>query len=325
MSSAWFLRLALGFLAFALPARAGAAGNDVGTFGYRAPSGCPTRVDFSAQVAMRTTGWLAPSSPFAVTVAIDPGAQGLVGRVTFARAEQRTARELHAAGCTELVQALAFIVAVLIDPLAQASATPLPPPGAGRPAPVYLLPAAPSMLLPPAARVWFIAGPELAVETTLTRDGAVAERLFLGIGRGDRSLSLSSARLSFGRVVGQASSPTSGDRAEFMLETARLEGCLLRVTDAGLAFEPCPFVELGRLEAVGIHRAGNVKRNQLWGSLGLVLRPTWTFSRRLVLGAGLGVELPLSRYRFAFTGKPELSSTPQVGFEASLSLGVRFP
>jgi len=26
-----------------------------------------------------------------------------------------------------------------------------------------------------------------------------------------------------------------------------------------------------------------------------------------------------------FTGRPELSSIPQVGFEASLSLGVRFP
>jgi hypothetical protein len=240
----------------------------------------------------------------------------------FARGEQRTLRELQAAGCSELVQALALIVAILIDP--QASATPLPPAGEGRPPPVYLLvaPAPPPSV---EARVWFLAGPEAVVETTVTHDSAFGERLFLGLGRGDRSLALSSVRLSLARVADTASSPTSGTRAEFMLETARLDGCLLRVTDAGLAFEPCPFIELGRVRAVGIHRGGNVTRHELWSSLGLMLRPTWTFSRRLVLGAGLGVHVPLRHYRFAFTGEPELSHTPDLAFEASLGLGLRFP
>ena len=109
-----------------------------------------------------------------------------------------------------------------------------------------------------------------------------------------------------------------------MRETARVEACLMRVSESDLAFEPCPFVEFGRLRAVGIHRGGNIERNELWGSLGLVLRPTWTFSRWLVLGAGLGVQLPLRRYRFAFTGEPEVALTPTIGFEASLSLGLRF-
>jgi len=304
-----------------MPAKAGATPSDAGTFGYQAPAECPTRVDFSAQVAARTPGWLAPSSPFAVTVAIDRNARGLVGRVTFARAQQRTVRELQAAGCHELVQALAFIVAVLVDP--QASATALPPPGKERPPPVYLLPAA---ALPPLADpLWFIAGPEAAVETPLTHDAAVGERLFFGIGRGERSLALSSARLSFGRVDAHASSSISGALAQFTLDTARLEGCLMRLSEHGLAFEPCPFVEFGRLRAVGVHRTGNVRSNELWSSLGVVFRPTWTFSQRLVLGVGLGVQLPLSRYRFAFTGEPELTRIPGVGFEASLCLGVRFP
>jgi len=322
MISVPFWRLVLGLAFAAVPANAAATPSDVATFGYRAPPECPTRVDFSARVAARTAGWLSPTSPFAVTVAIERNAQQLVAQVTFARGEQRTVRELQAAGCNELVQALAFIVAVLIDP--QASTTPLPAPGEGRPPPVYLLPAAPSLPRLPAA-LWLIVGPELAIETAPTLAAGVAERFFLGIGRGDGSLAMSSARLSFSRAVTHASSPISGARAEFVLETARLEGCLLRVSDAGLAFEPCPFVELGRLRAVGIHSGGNVTRSQPWGSLGLVLRPTWTFARRLVLGAGLGVQLPLGRYRFAFTGEPELTRNPQVSFEATLSLGVRFP
>src|SRR4051812_32136467 len=323
MILAWFWRLAFGLAAFAVSAIASATPSEMGTFGYGAPPDCPARVDFSAQVAARTTSWLAPSSPFAVTVAIDRDAQGLIGRVTFTRAEQRTVRELRAPGCTELAQALAFIVAVLIDP--QASTTSLPLPGSGRPPPVYLLPAKPPALPPPATPVWFVAGPEAAFESSVTLDGTLGERLFFGVGRGDRSLTMSSARLSFGRVVSNASSPISGARAELLLETARLEGCLLRVSSGRLAFEPCPFFELGRLRARGIHSDGTVTHNELWSSLGLELKPTWTFWRRLVLGAGLAVRFPLGRYRFAFTGEPELSRTPAVGFEASLCLGVRFP
>jgi len=323
MISAGFWWSAVGLAIVAAPATAGATPSDAGTFGYHAPSDCPSSVDFSAQVAARTAGWLAPSSPFAVTVAIDRGAQGLVGRVTFSRNEQRTVRELQAGGCKELVQALAFIVAVLVDP--QASASPLPLPAEEPAASVSPVPAAAPALRPVTAPLWLIAGPEAALNTPLTRHGAVAERLFFGIGRGDRSLAMSSARLSFGRASAHASSPLSGALAEFELETARLEGCLLRVTAYGLAFEPCPFVELGRLRAVGVHSSGFVTRDELWSSLGLALRPTWTFARRLVLGAGLAVQLPLARYRFAFTGEPELTRTPEVAFEASLCLGLRFP
>jgi hypothetical protein len=136
---------------------------------------------------------------------------------------------------------------------------------------------------------------------------------------------MSSARLSFGRAAAHTASPQSGAPADFVLETARVEGCLLRLSEGGFAFEPCPFTELGRLRATGGHASGNVIHHQFWGSLGLVFRPSWTFSRRFMLGAGLGVELPLTPYRFAFTGEPELTRTPAVGVEASLSLGLRFP
>ena len=323
MFSAWFWGLPLALAIVALPAQAGATPSDAGRFGYRAPAECPSGTDFSAQVAARTAVWLAPSSPFAVTVAIDRGTPGFVGRVTFARAAQRTVRELQAAGCNELVQALAFIVAVLVDP--QASVTSLAAPAEPRPtlASPAVAPAAPSQ--PVTARPWFVVGPEAALETPLTHHGAIAERLFFGLGRGERSLGLSSARLSLGRLGAHASSAISGAQANFVLETARLEGCLFRVSEGELALEPCPFVELGRLQAVGLHRGGNVTSNELWASVGLALRPTWTVSRRLVLGAGLGVELPLDRYRFAFTGEPELTRTPEAAFEASLSLGLRFP
>jgi len=323
MFSAWLWRSALGLAIIALPAEAGATPNDLGVFGYHAPAECPNQAEFSAQVAARTSAWLSPSSPFSVAVAIERDTQGLLGRVTFARAEQRTVRDLRADGCTELVQALAFIVAVLIDP--QAGTTPVPPPGEGRPPPVYPWPAVAPAPRSVAPAIWFVAGPEFAIQTDLAREVAIGERLFFGIGRGDRSLLMSSARLSLGRAATHMVSPRSGDPADFVLETTRVEGCLLRLSEGSFAFEPCPFVELGRLRATGGHPSGNVTHHQFWGSLGLVFRPTWTFSQRLVLGAGLGVELPLTPYRFAFTGEPELTRTPAVALEASLCLGLRFP
>ena len=283
----------------------------------------PDERGFLAQVAARTSSFRAPSSPFALNVTIEPDAQGLVGRVTFMRAEQNTVRELQAARCNELVQALALIVAILIDP--QASVAPIPTPEESLPPTVNFPPAAAPEPPPRPTRIWFIAGPEVALDTAVTQEAAVVGRLFFGIGRGEHSLALSSARLSFSRASAHESSPVSSYRAEFVRETARLDGCLLRVRAGGLAFEPCPFVELGRLRAVGIHSAGSVTRSELWSSLGLVLRPSWTFSRRLVLGAGIGVQLPLGRYRFAFTGEPEVTHTPVIGFEASFGLGVRFP
>lgn len=320
MWSGWAVGLALA----ALPCTAHATPGLAESFGYQAPAECPARVDFSEEVATRTKSWLAADSPFTVSVFIEhQQPSGFYGLVTVARGEQRTERRLEANGCDELAQALALIVAILIDP--QASSTPLPAESARRPAPVYLLlaPARPSP--PPPARLWFSAGPELTLQTAMTRNSAVGERLFLGFSRGDNSLPLSSLRVSFSRLAEQTTSPTSGSRAEFTLLSARADGCIWRVNDGPLAFESCAFIEFGRLRAVGVHRGGNVTRNEPWGSLGLLLRPSWTLARRLVFGGDLGLALPLRHYRFAFTGEPELTRTATFGFEAALGLGLRFP
>src|SRR5204863_5763484 len=103
---------------------------------------------------------------------------------------------------------------------------PLPPPREAGPPPAHALPAVVLAQPSVAPAIWFVVGPEFAVQTDVARDVTVGERLFVGIGRGDRSLMMSSARLSFGRAGAHAVSPLSSDRADFVLETARVEGCL---------------------------------------------------------------------------------------------------
>lgn len=292
-----------------------------GTFGYAAPPECPTREDFSAEVLARTKSWLAPSSPFAVTVTIERGTDGLVGRVTFERGGKLTERELRAAGCTELVQALSLIVAILIDP--QVQNPPLPHDAAARPPPVYLM-AAPAPA-PPAPGPSFVGGVEASLQTTLIGSPTLGPRVFLGLDRGAHSIWASSVRLSYTHLGGHLLSPASGARADFTLDTGRLDGCPLRVGEDGLAFESCLFLDVGRLKATGLHASGDVARLEPWAAFGLSFRPSWTLARRLVLDAALGLALPITHYRFAFTGEPTLTETPACGLDAALGIGVRFP
>jgi hypothetical protein len=317
----WQLAGALALLSAFVAGPAHAQPAAVRTFAYDAPAACPGRTEFSALVRARTKAWPASASPFAVTVTIKEEPESLVGRVTFERAGQITPRELRAAGCAELAEALSLIVAILVDP--QAQQAPLPPAAEPAPPPVPRVPPPAPPSSPPA--LWLSAGLEAAFETAMTGKVEVGGRLFVGVGRGERSVVASSARLSFTHVAGHELSPASGLRADFSLDTGRIEACVARVERSGFAIEPCPFFELGRVRAVGLHPEGDVTSDGTWSALGLALRPSLTLWQRLVLGGALGVTVPVTRYRYAFTGESELTRTASVGLDAALGLGMRFP
>lgn len=318
-------------LLLAVPARA----EDVAipALSYDAPAACPSRDDFSALVAARTPAWLRTEEPFAVSVEVHNPAQGMpfAGKVTLVREGRATVRELSAPHCDELVRALSLIVAILIDPRAGHEATTgeLPPPpvpaGAARAPSSTDTPKVAAPPHPPAEPPWFVVGAEAMLGTAVAAEPVIGPRIFLGIGRGDASGWLSSARLAFSRSFSHAASPTSGARAEFELGTARLDGCVVRAAVGIFAVEPCVFFEAGRLEARGLHRSGDVQRMEPWATTGLLLRPTLTLARRVVVSAGLGFHVPLTHYEFAFTGEPLLTKTGNLGFDAALGVGVRFP
>jgi hypothetical protein len=290
---------------------------------YEAPAACPSSAEFAALVAARTRFWLAPQAPFAVTVAIQQvlEGEGFAGELTLLRAGRHTTRNLSAAHCDELARALALIVAILIDPQAAEQAPPGVPAASAARAPEPQ----PRFESERPVAPWFVAGPEVVLQTALTHDLTFGGRIFFGVGRGDTALWLSSARLSASRVAGHASSPLSGARAEFELYAARLDGCVVRAVLGVLSLEPCVFFDAGRLRATGLHSTGNVTRAEPWVTAGVLLRPSLTLARHVVLEAGLGFHVPLTRYRFAFTGEPALHETAVFGFDGALGLAVRFP
>jgi hypothetical protein len=309
--------IGLGLALWLAPAVACAQGAASGAFRYVAPPSCPNQPLFSEQVASRTPRWLAPRSPFATDIEIVPGASGFVGRVSFEREGRRTVRELRAESCTELVPALALVVAILVDPgLGQAAAPTPPSPEVTEPAPA-------KAKAPPA--LWFSVGPELVLQTGETPGLSWGDRAFVGLGRGDGSIFASSLRLSFTRATGHGTSQVSGQRADFERASAGAEGCLLRLARGSLAVEACALLELGRLHAVGLHPEGNVTRDELWATALVGLTPSFTLARRLILSAELGPRVAFTRYRFAFAGENTLYRTPVVAFAGAVGLGVRFP
>ncbi len=288
---------------------------------YRAPAGCPASAEFSDEIARRTPEWAARRAELVVAVEITAGANGFAGRVRLERARRETLRELHAASCSELVQALALIVAILIDP--HADVTPSP---ARRSEPVTE-PVEPPERVPArtaSPALFFVAGPELALQTGVSPGIALGERLYVALGR-EGAVWASSARLAVTRLRGDGVSAESAAAANFELVGARLEVGVIRFEWESFAFEPGFLFELGRLRAEGRHPLGAVTRERLWASAGVNARPQVTLAGRLVLGLALGAHLPLVRYRFAFIDENTLYQNEALGLDAALTLGVRFP
>jgi hypothetical protein len=219
------------------------------------------------------------------------------------------------------VRALALIVAILIDP--RADVTPAP---ARRQATVAEPVQPPARTPPPPAgpSLFFVAGPELALQTGVIPGLGVGERLFVALGR-EGAAWASSARLAATRLRGDAVSAESGAEASFELVGARLEAGVIRFVWGRFELEPGLSFELGRLRAEGQHPLRAVTSERLWASVGVNARPSVTLARRLVLGLALGAHLPLVRYRFAFIDEKALYQNEALGLDAALTLGVRFP
>jgi hypothetical protein len=126
-------------------------------------------------------------------------------------------------------------------------------------------------------------------------------------------------------MTGSGTSAESGAEASFEVDSGRLEGGVRRFVWGQLALEPALAFELGRLRVVGQHPLGRVTQDKVWASAGATVRPSLTLARRLVLGAAVGVHVPLVVYRFRFVGESRLYQNEALGLDAALTLGVRFP
>jgi hypothetical protein len=326
-------------------ARGAGAETAPGVVEYTVAPGCPSAEAFSQQVAARTPVFREHAADHAVRVEIVSEPDGVLGRATLVLSGHAAERELRAARCEEVVEALALVVAILIDPNADtrpiavaaappADAAPVPapaaegppvePPAAPRPAPRPAPSSRPAPVPPAGPSSRFIAGAHATAEGAVAPELTLGPRLFLGLDLHRDFPWPSSLRLSAGRSFSRTMRDEQG-RANLVLDTGRADGCFLRVTEKRLSLEPCASVSLGVVRVDGEHPLGGTDHTLFWADVGGLVRASVGFLDRFVGEAEIGVDVPLVQYRYSFQGREPVFQSARVGMHLGLGLGVRFP
>lgn len=274
--------------------------------------------DFEEQVALRIRPERRAALPVEVRlVEVQPLAEGARGRVVLSGRAHETTREIRAASCAEAVEALALIVAILLDPEAdtrphvsrQSESAPIVAP---EPPPL------------PTGSVYFGAGIDWSALGGVGPELLFGPRAYLELGRRVPAQWSPSLRVSVLRAASGSVEQGAGEAA-FWLDAARLDGCVFRWADRGASLEPCAAFEAGTLSATSSHPDGARSRTLGWAAASALLRGGLYHAGILAVQGELGVGLPFTRYRFRFSGQEPLYTSAELGLRAGLGVGVRFP
>jgi hypothetical protein len=329
------LALAAGLLC-ALPAAsvwAQTAPPLVVTLDYSAPTRCPEANSFREQVLGRTkrvtfADARAPGSlVWSVKIAETSGGSRGTLRVTD---EQPSTLERHvnAASCEQVVDALALVAALSVDPDASLTTRPQAEPAAPRAA-TPPAPPAPSPA-PPAKRQASdkTSATKLSLGLTLTGRTGIAPRLTWAprpsIGLSFRSRSGYTWGFSVSATQARGDATVDVGQADFTWTLARLEVFPVRTTYGNWRFEPAVFIEAGQLRARGVAvlPAAAVRRPALTaGALG---RLSFLAFDLLWFDLEGGPLAPLVRDRFYLFDNTTVFRIPAVTSYVGAGVGLEF-
>jgi hypothetical protein len=256
---------------------------------WRAPDGCPTRD--RAQAALDT--WLGEQAPSAeataVKVEIVQRASGFEAAIEFS-GQVRGERQLAAANCASLSDAVVLIVAITVDPLTVSQRLSAPPSAPAAPPPA-------ARDASPGATSGELARVTLALQ--LSVDWGSLPQLSLGAGAqvgltlGRLGLALEGSfwlqrlqRLESGNAAG----------GEIGLWEGRARGCYDLLHGANLAVGPCAAFAFGLMSGEGVELVHPNPTTQLapW-ALGLLGAHIRQRSHPLFVDAGLELGLSILR------------------------------
>jgi hypothetical protein len=320
---------------------------------YSASAGCPDEGAFVARVRARTSRLHPPSSGEAASeyrVQVTAREAGARGTLTVIEPSGATSsREVEGDTCESVVEALALIAALALDPDASTAALPpMPAPapstpkassapaqgaaGGDTPSVISRDTAAGARSEPPALAPWAghlaaIAGAELT--SGLTPGALVGPALSVEAvwRRRDRPRAVEpvlDVRLGVSRLA--ASVPAQVGSARFTWTLGRLEGCPVRVVVGSFEALPCVRFDGGDLQAVGLGvDLPRPAASRLWLSLGALGRLRWTPLAPIFLEVDAGVSAPLVRDRFYFDTPPTtIYDVPALAAIAGAAAGGRF-
>ena len=317
--------------ALVLAARgASAAGEEPLRIDYHAGASCPSEDAFLTAVRARTERWrqaIGPEASRRFVVEVASRGATVHGRLALTdRAGALANREVDGATCEVVVEALALMTALAIDP--QASLAPVPqrppPPAPLLPAPPVRAIAAPEPALAPPVLWHFALGAHEDATSGETPDLMFGGNVFLEASVHRDSILAPSARLMV-KLSKSSPFPTSAGTAHFSRLLGGVEVCPLRLDVRGgvLAFVPCGVFDAGTLHAAGSDTARARAESRIWLDAGAAARIEWVLTRRVALEVEGGALFPVTRDHFRFPTLP-VYDVPAVGGYASIGVAMRF-
>jgi len=300
---------------------------------YDAPPSCPNQDAFYDAVRARTehVRKAQGNEPRVdVNVRVTRGDRRFHGEMREVVNQSVTsARSVDGETCKEVVEALAFTVALSFDPEAHAPLPPQAPPATPKP----VAPVAPAASAASAAPVVVAQPPPapLELEVGLSVLGTVVETAGFATGGALSVMLLRQASATTSRAVqfsllfastGLLSAP---DDHSTRFGAIALDACPFRHRSGRWEIAPCALATLGFLELTGREVAEPKTVDRAWLSAGLDLQVFWLLGRGVVLESALGASVPLVRHRY-YTNTPEqvVATTPAVSPLLRVGLGYRF-
>jgi hypothetical protein len=277
---------------------------------YSAPGNCPTEAEFEARVRSRTA--LArfagedEKDAQAVQVVVMPTGTTYAGHLSIVgRSGHVSKRDVEDALCVEVVDALALVTALAVDPNASLSpsgpapvasapvANAKPPAEGAAPEPVAVIP----LVAPPpvaetarrpapsrpreADRSPSSPAPRWSVNlgaSLVTTAGIAPDALAGGGGLGEiesgsRGWLAPSARLTLFVAANGVFESTTTSKADFLLLAGRVDFCPLRVGSRGLSLRPCVAVDIGAVRAEAV--VDGVAGVEGWFDAAALVRARW--------------------------------------------------
>ena len=241
--------------------------------------------------------------------------------------DETSSRNVDGETCKEVVEALAFTVALSLDPEAHA---PVPPEVEPPPAPKPDTVAVP-LTSPSEAAKTSIPGARLELEIGLSVLGTVVETAGFATGAAlsvmllrETSASKSGA-VQLSLLFAGTGLLTAPDDHRTRFGALALDACPFRHRSGSFEIAPCALGTLGFMELTGrgVEQPATVDR--AWLSVGLDVQMFWLLGRGIVFESAVGASVPLARHRY-YTNTPDqvIAATPAISPLIRLGLGYRF-
>jgi hypothetical protein len=294
---------------------------------FRAPAVCPVMDAFTADLRARTPrvrDAKGDEAAWQISVSVDVDGAEPRGRLSMKTPAGRdSVRELTGPTCEEVVDALALIAALAIDPEASTAPIAKPPPSpkeaSATTSPAPIAPVSTPPTSSPAATAdvprWsWSAGVQATMTSAPAPEPLFGGRIVVESTRKGPAFWSPAIRVAVGGALPRSIENNDGT-TRFRWGSSEVEGCFFQWSLAvATAIGPCGAIDVGLLDVTASNGTTHRESTRPWLSGGASQRIAWFPASTLALEVQGGAIFPVIRDRFHFDTRAPVQDVPWVGF-----------